>query len=494
MGDDKRVILNSIYFLLGTAIANFGGFGFRIIVGREFGPDGLGLFSQAILVIGVASTISLIGLNDGIVKFVSQSRGSGERHKQVGTILTAFSVVVLLSSVLTVVLFLSSPLLSSFFESPRLERILKSLIFLIPAKAAISLSAAVFLAYERGKFQILIRETFPQSGVLIIALFIAWIDGTIFQLVDLYSYVYLVSAGLGLTASILFLSRTDVITTQTLRQPKLSPQVLLSFSAPLLLTGFIGMFLNWIDVIVIGFFLDDANIGLYQSAFFLGTSVAIFQGIIAKGLYPDFGVLLSQEDKESVNRKYFSGIRWTIILTVPPVAYLSVFPAQSLSVIFGSEFSAASLSLIVLSTVQLVASSMGPATNLLKVQGQSKFIAVSYTVGLLLNAIISITLVPIFGIIGAAIGTGVGFLSTNAFHLWRAKESLRLSIPWRIILLSVISAGISSLFGILTLGYVDSVPMFLAHIAFFSATYVCCTLLTGLVTTKDIEKLNDAIR
>lgn len=106
MDSNKRAILNSIYFLLGTAITNIAGFDFRIIVVCDFELNRQGLFSQTIHVILAASTLTPIGLNEGSSSCQSIMR-DGERREQVGPILTVFSVVALLITVLTVGLYFS---------------------------------------------------------------------------------------------------------------------------------------------------------------------------------------------------------------------------------------------------------------------------------------------------------------------------------------------------------------------------------------------------
>lgn len=69
---------------------------FRILVGQRFGPNGFGRFSLTVLPMRHASSVTLVGLTDNIVTFVSRADDDPE---VVNICLTALGVSLSFSTV-----------------------------------------------------------------------------------------------------------------------------------------------------------------------------------------------------------------------------------------------------------------------------------------------------------------------------------------------------------------------------------------------------------
>jgi O-antigen/teichoic acid export membrane protein len=113
-------------------------------------------------------------------------------------------------------------------------------------------------------------------------------------------------------------------------------------------------------------------------------------------------------DKKELQNRITSATRWTFWMTVPAVC-LTFAAGYPLLYLFGPEFVSGITIMAVLGLGLIARSSVGQASELLIVLGhQYANLAVS-SGGLAFNIVFSIYLIPIYGILGAAIATSITF-------------------------------------------------------------------------------------
>ena len=72
LGESLRKIAKGAGFaLIGTLIGRAFGYGSRIVIARWLGTSDYGLISLGFAVMNIAATLSLLGFNTGIQRFVS---------------------------------------------------------------------------------------------------------------------------------------------------------------------------------------------------------------------------------------------------------------------------------------------------------------------------------------------------------------------------------------------------------------------------------------
>jgi len=484
MQEVRQLFKNAAYLFVGSVVADVSAFLFKVILAQEFGPAEFGLFSLGLLTVTVATSVSLLGLPDGIVTFVSRFRSNSESNKIAGVLVTAGALSVGLSFGLVIFLWtFATPISLIVFSSPELPPILRVFLLAVPAKSIIALSGALCLSYERAGVQTMIQNVLPKTGILATATFVVFAGGDIQSLIWWYVTVLWLTAAFGVLVSYVLLrgEPVDGLKTNTKR--------LLVFSVPLFLSGFVGIFLNWTDTWLVSYYLTSTSVGIYQSAFLLGTSIAIFQVVIASSLYPDFGALLAEGRYQTIQKRFREGVKWIVIFTVAPVTYLVVFPDQSLSLLFGSEYSKGSVALVVIAAGQLGSVAVGPATNLLKTLKQSRYILVSTVAAVVINVALNVLLIPRYGMAGAAMATATGSISVNVLHLLKARQNLTIRVPIRVLGFTVCIGATTALLVRSIIGTVTALPTFAGHVALFSVLYAVGVVGIGLVNHREVLRL-----
>lgn len=199
----------------------------------------------------------------------------------------------------------------------------------------------------------------------------------------------------------------------------------LRFSAPLFFASLIGSVLNNFDIISIEYFLESKEVGIYRIAssfayintFFVTSIDMIFAPIIselhAKKEFDKIGSIYALTTKAC---NMFSFVFLSIVIVL----------SREILQIYGTEFIAASTVLILLTTGQLIRSSVGSAVYLLSMSNMPGYILVSSIITVLANITLNILMIPEFGINGAAAATMVSLLIRNLIYLYYIKRKLNL--------------------------------------------------------------------
>ncbi|QLC35111.1 flippase (plasmid) [Halarchaeum sp. CBA1220] len=485
MSDVRRLVRNASFLFVGSAIADAGAFGFRLLVANEFGASEFGLYSVSLMTVSVLTSIALLGLPDGVISFGSRFRSKGQSDKVVGVLVASFVIIIPLSTLSSVFLWMGAPDLASIiFQNSDLVPILRKFTYSIPAKSIASLTGAFCLSYERAGLSSIIRQVFPKAGPFIAAVFVVLSGGGLVAIIEVYVILLWVIAigGLVVTYSIVKKEGFNRISTNF--------RSLLKFSTPLFISGFIGFFLNWTDTLLVGYFMTSSDVGVYQAAFLLATSIAIFQRVISDSLYPNFGSLLANDEEAMLRERYRSGVEWVVVLTAAPCLFLILFSRTSLLMLFGTDFGSGWCALIILLLAQFAAVSIGPATNLLKIMGFSRYILGSYIVAVFANTILNVFLIPRYGLLGAGIATSVGILFSNIPHFVLAKHKAGITLPYMKLGSVVFIAATVSISMRILLDKPETILSFILFISVFSMIYTALLIMSGIVNVSDLARLS----
>jgi len=475
------LLKNALYLFSGVIIANIGSFIFRVLIAQEYGSSGFGLLSIGLMVTSIATTISLLGLSDGMINFLPQHIENEDYGQIIGTIATGFSISLGIAILLTVLLISLSPIIANnIFGTDDLTNIIIWMSLIIPANILVRLSSAVALGFERGEYRVLIKQSFPKIILLIFTIIAIAFGSTITDIGKIYAMSMWCAAvvGIGVLITITPIHKAKTITT--------NPQRLLFFSAPLMFASAAGLFLNWIDTTVVGILLTESKVGIYQSAFLIANHVGIFLGAIAGSLYPNFSSLLENGSFDQIKERHTQGRRWGFFLSIAPITYLLFFPEHSLQFIFGSEFGQGGNPLRIILVGQFAYVWTGPITNLLKSLEESRFIFITYIAGGVSNLILNLVLVPHYGILGAAVGTSVAGIIIHSAHFFKVNQVVRLELFNLDLMIACGAAVIAAMPSLVLVPYVNGLFRFLTHILLFSLTYICSLFLLDGVDKQEM--------
>jgi O-antigen/teichoic acid export membrane protein len=431
MSDAKQKALNSLAKGAGvTAIAMFASkaltYLYRITIARFVGPDAYGQLSIALMVVGLGGTIGLLAFHKGLRKFIPEFRIQEDKGKIKGAVLSSLYIAAPLSLAITLITFFGAEFIAvNIFEIPELIPVLKimSVVPFFGTLASIFLDTTVGfnkIIYRAGTFkilenliQLLITASLVIIGFGVVGAAWGYIAGTITSAILGF---YFMEKKVG-----------PIIFSDT--EAKYQHKKLLKYSYPLLLSGMIGTILSWADTALLGYYMTDFDVGLYNAALPTAMLILLPHQAIGSLAISSFSELKEKNEK-SMEESLQTATYWVFSLVFPTFLIMLLFSEQVLTLLFGSQYTQASLALSILAIGYLFDSSVGRVGSFLESKGYTNYLMYNNVAALLLNIILNVILIPIYGIIGAAIATASTTILANLLALiesWR-KENV-ITIP-----------------------------------------------------------------
>jgi len=193
---------------------------------------------------------------------------------------------------------------------------------------------------------------------------------------------------------------------------------LMIFSLPLVIAGAFGIMMDVADRFIINFYLDRSHLGIYGVAYKLGLLMNVFVIAFRTAYLPYF---LNLKKTENYNHE----LKQTLIKLVGLMSILFLAVTLFLRYLFSIQFngfyllnpdyiSAAEIAPFILLAYVFngfaAFFSLGPYLS-----GKSYHFIISDLIGFSVNIILNILMIPIFGIMGAALATLVGFYTASMY-------------------------------------------------------------------------------
>jgi O-antigen/teichoic acid export membrane protein len=179
------------------------------------------------------------------------------------------------------------------------------------------------------------------------------------------------------------------------------------------------------DKIVLGYYLNPKQVGIYAVAMALVGFVPIALQSVNQIFSPIIAELHATGNLILLQHLYSTLTKWILILTLP-LALTMVLFSQQLMGIFGQGFKAGAVVLAIGAVGQFFNCAVGSVGYLLLMSGsQMQLIKIQATNAAFMIAL-SLLLVPRFGLMGAALAAAITVVTTNVWSLLAVRHRLRL--------------------------------------------------------------------
>lgn len=384
----------------GSAIGGLFRYLFNVFVARFLGVEVLGLYAISMAVTQVATVLGKLGLDAGIVRFVSRLHALGRITEAAATIRQAVAYGLLSGLVLTSVLVLGAGYIStSIFHapSPFLGQLLTWFALMVPLMVVAQISAGGSQAFKVLKYPALAIHIFPPVFLCLVFPMLAWWAGPLWSIAAACIGSQVVSMG----AAVFFLTRLVPVHRKTVEPPEAG---LLRFSIPLVLAAVMTMLIHWSDIIMLGILTDSQTTGLYQPAVRTAGMMVLFTSAFSGILAPFVSDLDARNQKTRIHDLLRLVGRWNFAITWPAFLFLLLY-APKVMLVFGTDFLAVKTVLQVLALAQVILSLGMSSALALVMTGYPKTALVNNTITLTVNILANLYLIPRYGPLGAALST-----------------------------------------------------------------------------------------
>ncbi|MEY7850697.1 flippase [Natrarchaeobius sp. A-rgal3] len=400
----------SITFV-GNVVNGVFGFAIVMLMTRFVSPSVYGLFVLATSVILFMQVFANLGLPLAIDYFVPQYLDEDEYGKAKGVIVQVTATVLVTSSLVAFALAVSSELFSDLFQEPSMRIALLFLSVTIPMLAVYNVLLTSYYSIKKLQYRVIMRDLVRPivrfgvtAGLLLVGygllgLIVGYVVG-LFVAITIGAVVFTYKAWDLLSRRVEFVAAGPLV----------------KYSVPLAMTSVVFVLMGHVDYFVLGYFLDSDDVGIYRVGYMLGSGLMI----IFNSLSPVFKPLIAEtrDDIALVQRRFRIMARWIAAITLPIAIVLSLGASSYLAVLYTPQYAEANAVVALLAGAFLFNVTFGgPDGSLLQGLGYSRIVFANTLALFGTNFLVSVALVPILGIEGAAIGSATALFLVGGLTL-----------------------------------------------------------------------------
>lgn len=398
----KNELIQAKTFLSFTFVKIFGHlfiFLISLIIAKMLSPAGFGSYSLSIMIVFFFTSLFIYSSQIPFIVYANEEKKRDNRINITFSIQLVFLLMSLISFIL--ILFLFKNNIKNFTGMSDLN-----LVFLFFAYLGIGLNSFIenlFLALDKRFVHALYFLAFGTLNLVLILFFYSQKNVNI-------NTIFLTFFISGIISFVLFFHQIEF--------KKLFPFVLekriffeMSKWVKWQIMGSISIYLiNWGDNIVLSYFVSMEEIGVYNLGY------QLFKGLISLTyiLYSYFIPFISQNFNDNKKMRNYLYVKRPKIILIGILCGVFIFVSipHIISYIYGNIYKESAVVLRILLVglfFHLYVVFYTPIFNSMK---RYKFIQSASIIQILINILLDIILVPIMGIIGAAIGTTMAYFVT----------------------------------------------------------------------------------
>lgn len=454
-----RLAKGSSYLLLGNVTSSIVGAIFWIILAKIIDAQHIGASMVVVALMTTLVAFTGSGIQQALAKYVAEYNANKDYAKAKRVIRLGLIVSLIISSIVAVIILLLADSIGLVYSSSSNESIalliaLASITY-IPSNAIVASLSSIYTAYHKAQYVLILTAVF-QASRLAVALALAFYGLNALAIIAGFSIASIISAALGYIV-MLRISKGYAKDANS-KDDKISVKSILTFSGFNYIAAGMRTLRNQIGVLTIGTFNIEAS-AFYGISSLIANVVGNVMLSIAGVLLPTASEELAKGNKDSVRSLFSVALRVALIINGFLVLILLIEPNYILRLISHS-YTEAGGALRILVVAYLINSTSMMISSLLNAMNKARDIAVRESIASLVIIALTLSLVPLMGIEGAAYALLIGSL-VNLILSYMLVRRHGFILPLGVYKASL-SIGIAAAVGYITLTLVNSTLIALA--------------------------------
>lgn len=421
----KKQLLNSaissiMIRVLGTGLA----FLLSLTLARTLGAEGFGIYSFVLSVIMFLSIPIQAGFPNLAVREIAKAHQKDDWLSIKGLLVWIFKILLSYSAGLFLLILILNLLDISWMKKDRYEVFLYG-VLLIPFIPILLIQNATIRGLGRVVIGIIPDSILRPGLTLIMVTFLIFFYSE--SLTPLSAMiVYLASVVISIFISFVIMWNLTPKEYRSIATYHKEIQEWKKAAYPLTVVGGLQLMYSYIDIILLGTFHSNKDVGIYRAVGQLGTLVVFGLSAINQMLHSHFAKLYAANEMKKLQKIVtYSSFAIFAVAALPSVVFI-VFGEFILNILFGEAFIAGTLPLIILTIGQLANATFGSVGALLNMTGHEKDAMRGMFYSLGVNLVLGFILIPLYGMIGAATSTAISLIIWNAILRYYVKKRLEI--------------------------------------------------------------------
>ncbi len=372
---------------------------------RAYGAERWGRFVAAQAIVLLAARVCLFGLDKGLLWFVPQ-----HGHERVFTALVpAACRACLVAALTTLGMWFTASSIPDFAASSTVLQI--TALGLLPLVGSELLLHAT-MGLRRMELQVAVRDTLNPLLQVLSALFLASLgledEGLAWAYVA-SQYVGLVVAWFGFRRLFRGAERAAALSFAL-------PAGLSRYATPMWFAEMANSLLLRLDTLVLAALTSPATVGVWAIVSQFANALRQIRRTYDPMVTAITAKIAASHDPRRLSETFSYAVQMVSLTQLPVFAVFLEF-SDAVLPLYGPGFERGSQSLVVLSACFLVSGGAGLAGLVVNGYGHSRLALINVLFSIVTQLVLLLVLAPRFGLLGAALATGLSLLATNALQL-----------------------------------------------------------------------------
>ncbi len=389
-------------------------FALGIVMARFMGAEQYGLYSLADTASYLIIGLTMLGLFSALVRYIPIYVSRRDEAGLWGTLQIGLGVPFVISVLAgACLLIFAGPFAEWVFKEPRLSPVLRVVAVALPFGALITAAGAAVRGFNQIQYNVIAEDVFLSLIKLAIVVVLA-ISG-----LNAVKAMTAHAIGAVLTSLMLLYFLNKLF---PLKRPwgaaRRDVKEIAQFAGPIYGSTLVNLVGYNLHTVLLGMLNTVAAVGIFTAASRVSTVGTMFYQAISAVAMPIISELHSKRELVQLGHFYQVTTKWIFTFNLPLFLIVLLFSKFIMS-IFGNDFVAGATGLVILSVGNLVDAGTGINGEMILMTGNAWLNTINTVIALTLQLTLSFLLIPMWGVMGAAIAVAV---ATSALNIIRTIE------------------------------------------------------------------------
>lgn len=386
-------------------------FGFTLFLTKTYDPKIIGQYDFIRTFLLILGSICILGTDQSILYFTGMLKSRNRLFEIKGIYIKMFLLIFLMSIIcLLILLIVGKETINFFFNDDKIYCIILKATALLFFYCVTIFNTEVLRALERVYIAELYRNTFKYLSVIFGSITLFYIHQENY-LVETFLIGFFFLSIIS-TIKILSILNKDYDINSQESEEAISYGFIFFKSYPIAISTLAIFLLMSFDVMFLKKYKGNEEVAYYALAVKLMTLLLVVMNSVNITISPKIAEQFFSENKLELKKTMRHSARMIFMISIPTVLFFCLFSTPILS-FFGTKYLVAREPLIILMIGQGICSFFGGVQVYLNMTGRQNIFQIILIVAVLINFVLNKTLIPIYGMSGAAISYVISMFFWN---------------------------------------------------------------------------------
>jgi O-antigen/teichoic acid export membrane protein len=421
----RKQIRGSSLLLAGRFISLGLNFLTQVLIARYLSKTDFGVFAYGLTVVALVESLTTLGLDRALSRFLPIYHERGEYPKLFGTlIVTTGNVLTLGLAAVLVVIGLSG----GTADGSQTAAVVLILVLLGPIQALDGLMMGTLAVFSKPR-AIFFRRYVVAPGLQLAAIVLVMLGS---MGVEQLAIGYVLAGGFGLALYVGLLLRSlrgdGLLAHFDRRRLSFPVRELYGFALPLLAVDLLYVVMNTTNVFMLQHFGTSDDVATYRVVWPAARMNMLVMSSFAILFTPVAARLFARGDREGGADLYWVTAAWIAVFSFPAFALTGAFSEPVTVALFGEKYASSAAIMSLLAFGYYFNAALGFNGLMLRVHGLVRYVVVISLGVAVVNVALNLVLIPAFGPVGAGAGTAGALVLHNVLKQAGLRKGTGISI------------------------------------------------------------------